>query len=331
MSLIPAQLGAALVEATRHPLALLTSSAAPLQSVITSLAQGHAVTDTQLLAAAGRADTLHSRAGILERIQGREGRDIAVLHLHGIALYSFEFPGLAYSTQRLAQTLRQLTADNTISGIILNINSPGGTVTGIEEAADAIFAARKVKSVVAVANPFAASAAYYLASQATSLAVVPSGEVGSIGVWILHFSFAESMRMSGVEPTYIFAGERKVDANFLEPLSDRARGTLQADVDAFYKQFTEHVARGRGVSVSQARGSLFGKGDMILARKAVRFGMADRLATLEDEIGRMASAAGGAESSPRRATKKAAGRRLSETNEQKRARLNRRLALERKI
>ena len=331
MSLIPAQLGAALVEATRHPLALLESHAAPLQSVITSLAQGQAVTETQLLAAVGGADTLRRSTGILELSQGRGGRDIAVLHLHGIALYNFEFPGLAYSTRMLAHTIKQLAADSSLGGIILDISSPGGVVTGIEEAADAIYAARQVKSIVAVVNPMAASAAYWIASQASTLAIVPSGDVGSIGVFYLHLSLAESMKMAGVEPTYIFAGERKIDANFLEPLSDRARDHLQGEVDTTYALFTEHVARGRGVSVSTARGPLFGEGNTVMAREAVRVGLADRLATVEEEIGRMASAAGGAKSSPRRATKKAAGRRLSETNEQKRARLNRRLALERKI
>ena len=326
MSLIPAQLGAALVEATRHPLALLESHAAPLQSVITSLAQGQAVTETQLLAAVGGADTLRRSTGILELIQGRGGRDIAVLHLHGIALYNFEFPGLAYSTRMLAHTIKQLAADSSVGGIILDISSPGGVVTGIEEAADAIYAARQVKSIVAVVNPMAASAAYWIASQASTLAIVPSGDVGSIGVFYLHLSLAESMKMAGVEPTYVFAGERKVDANFLEPLRDRARGTLKADVDVFYKQFTEHVARGRGVPVSTARGSLFGKGDMVLARKAVRFGMADRLGTLETEISRMASASGSS-ATPRRATGKAAGAPVLLTKEEKRERQKRRINL----
>ena len=146
MSMVPAELGAALVEAARHPLALLTSHAAPLQSVITSFALGREVSEANLMAAVGGADTMHSRAGIVERIQGRAGQDIAVLHLHGIALYNFEFPGLAYSTRMLALTMKQLAADNTIGGILLNVNSPGGSVVGVEEAADAIASYRQYRT-----------------------------------------------------------------------------------------------------------------------------------------------------------------------------------------
>lgn len=192
------------------------------------------------------------------------------------------------SAEAVLMQLQALVADPNVGAIVLDIDSPGGSVFGITELAEAVYAAREVKPVVAVANSMAASAAYWIASQASELVVTPSGEVGSIGVFCLHADWSKNLEQEGVKTTFIFAGKHKVDGNPYEPLSDEAREYEQSRVDEIYADFTKSVARGRGVSQAKARGEEFGEGRMIGAQRAVAVGLADRVDTLQATIARLA-------------------------------------------
>ena len=79
--------------------------------------------------------------------------NVAVMPMRGIALYDFEFPGVCFSTRRLAQAVTAAAADPAISTVVLDCDSPGGSCTGVVEAADAVFAASKKKRVVAIVKP----------------------------------------------------------------------------------------------------------------------------------------------------------------------------------
>ena len=87
-----------------------------------------------------------------------------------------------------------------ISAIVLDVDSPGGSVFGVEELATEIRAARGTKPVVAVANSMAASAAYWIASQADELVITPGGMVGSIGVLTAHEDISKAQEMAGIKP-----------------------------------------------------------------------------------------------------------------------------------
>ena len=79
--------------------------------------------------------------------------------------------------------MRQQAADPQVSGIVIDVDSPGGNIARRAGGIRRVREARPAKPVVAVANHWAASAAYWLASAADELVVTPSGEVGSIGVY----------------------------------------------------------------------------------------------------------------------------------------------------
>lgn len=191
------------------------------------------------------------------------------------------------STEVWRRIFSELVADPQIGSIILDVDSPGGSVYGIPELWDVIASARVVKPVIAVANAMAASAAYWLATAASELVVTPSGQVGSIGVFASHTDLSKAAELEGVRTTLVSAGKYKTEANPYEPLSEEARAALQAQVDAYYGQFVAAVAKGRGVSASDVR-SGFGEGRMVNAQEAVRLGMADLVGTLEDTIRRLA-------------------------------------------
>jgi signal peptide peptidase SppA len=234
-----------------------------------------------ILSGAIRAVVRESRPGV------RAPAGTAVVGIYGPMEYR---PGLlallfgyGTSTLELAATFRRLAADSEVKQILMEIDSPGGSIEGVSEAAAAIRAARKVKPVYAVASPMAASAAFWLAAQATRLLVMGSGQVGSIGVYGVHEDISKAAERIGVKTTLISAGKYKTEGNPFEPLSDPARADMQSKVDAHYRQFTDDVAFGRGVSPSAVVKG-YGEGRMLLARDAVRAGMVDGIGGLDDAL-----------------------------------------------
>lgn len=238
------------------------------------------------------------------RSGGTTGVAVAVIPVAGVitkrvSLLALLFGGGGSTLSRIQKSLRAAVNDDQVGAIVLEVDSPGGVVDGVPELAAEIRAARARKPIVAVANAQAGSAAYWLASQASELFVTPSGEVGSIGVFVRHEDWSAFDEQLGVKTTLIHAGRFKVEGNPYEPLSDEARAAIQADVDAYYDMFVADVAKGRGVKASAVR-SGFGEGRMVLAADAVAAGMADAVGTVDDAVTRAARLAAGA-GSPRRA------------------------------
>jgi capsid assembly protease len=223
------------------------------------------------------------------RGQARPTGAVAVLPLAGPIMQKpnlWTMFGMAVSTEEFGRTLRATLADETVRAVVLDVDSPGGSVFGVDELATEIYKARGDKPIVAVANAWAASAAYYIASQADELVVTPSGEVGSIGVYSMHIDFSAAIAADGVTITTIKAGKYKAEGNPYEPLTDEAKAYMQSRVNEYYGMFVAAVARGRGAAVSDVRDGM-GEGRMVGAREAVRLGMADRVATLEETVQRM--------------------------------------------
>lgn len=219
---------------------------------------------------------------------------VAVIPLRGLIVpfpswLSILFGG-GGGLQAFRAQLRDAVNNDQITAIVLNVDSPGGRIDLVPETAADLRAAREAKPLIAVANTMAASAAYWLASQADELVVTPSGSVGSIGTFILHESYAGLNEQLGVEPTYIVAASSpyKVDGNPDEPLSDSARQEFQDRVDGVQAMFVSDVAAGRSVSAAAVTSS-FGQGRMVDARDARKRSMVDRVATLEETINRVAA------------------------------------------
>ena len=166
---------------------------------------------------------------------------------------------------------------------MLDIDSPGGDVDGVDELAAEIYAARKQKKIIAVSNCLCASAAYYLASQASEIVVSPSSLTGSIGVYTMHEDDSAMHEAMGVKLELIKFGENKAEGNNLGPLTDSARAHMQEMVDTYGNAFERAVARGRGIKQDEVHNK-FGQGRVFDAKTAVRIGMADRVGTLADVL-----------------------------------------------
>jgi signal peptide peptidase SppA len=229
---------------------------------------------------------------------GQTQGKIAVLRLYGSIVPRMEHvrdvSASAASMVDFQRAFRAAAADPAVKAIVLDIDSPGGTVDLVPETAAMIREAHSAeRPVIAVANTLAASAAYWLASAAGELVVTPSGEVGSIGVYLVHQDVSRALEAEGVAVTFISEGPRKVEGNPFEPLTAESRAALQANVRHYYDLFTRDVAKYRNVPVAVVRADPekdeqhFGGGRVYPASVAVKLGMADRVDTLEGTIRRL--------------------------------------------
>ena len=173
--------------------------------------------------------------------------------------------------------------DPSVSRIIIDVNSGGGSVCGVHELADKIYKVRQKKPIIAVVNTLMASAAYYIASSADKIYCSPSGECGSIGVLLTHSDFSQYEEKLGIKTTIIKAGKHKAEGNPFEPLSDETRDYLQKNVDYFYNMFVSTVARNRNTTKADVI-SNYGEGRVLTAKDALSVGMIDGIKTLEEVL-----------------------------------------------
>lgn len=281
-----------LAEFYATPWAILPERLNAIAMVLHRAADGVKLSSEQIQAVVGDAPAVAAdRRAQDATIGSSSGGAVAVLPLFGIISHrahqvdDISGPG-GTSTERFTNTFRQLVNDPGIESIVIDVDSPGGTVQGVPELADEIFAARDKKKVVAIANSMAASAAYWIGTAAGELVVTPSGEVGSVGVWTAHADASKYFEAIGVKWSLISAGKFKTEGNQYEPLGDEARAAIQEAVDAYYEQFVKAIAKHRGVKVADVR-SGFGQGRTVRAKDAVDTGMADRVATMDETIARL--------------------------------------------
>jgi len=198
-------------------------------------------------------------------------------------LFDLEDPLVAFE-----RNLKGALADPDVGAVVIEVDSPGGVVDGIPEAAAMVRQLRGSKPIVAHANTMAASAAYWLASQADEVVVTPSGAVGSIGVYAAHRDMSGQGKLLGVETTLVSAGKYKTDGNPWEPLSESARAKMQHDVDHFYNLFAGDVAKGRGVKVADVKAG-YGEGAVLNAKDALAANLVDRVETISETTARLSS------------------------------------------
>lgn len=230
---------------------------------------------------------LHAALGIDDRSSqpaSTEVNRVAVIPIHGVIANHAHSMGFGAVDYR--QVIRALARDERISAIVLDVDSPGGTVMGVPELAAEVAAAAKVKKVVAVANGMMASAAYWISSQATEIVASPSSEVGSIGVIMVHEDWSKVLEEEGVTVTEFSAGKYKSEGAPWKPLDDEARAFFDRRVTQVYDWFIADVARGRQTTPKAVREG-YGEARVLPAKEAVAAGLADRVGTLEDTIERL--------------------------------------------
>ena len=192
------------------------------------------------------------------------------------------------SVDQLRSQIRAQDHDPDVSAIVLDVNSPGGTVHGVFELAEEI---RGLSTrTAAVINDTGGSAAYALASATDEIVATPSALVGSVGIVFKHRDESEAEAKLGVKTTIITSDESKAAANTHEPLSDPARARLEALVEHFRAMFVDAVVKGRnaaGQHLQAATVQTKWKAEVYTATEALGIGMIDRIGSMDDTLVRL--------------------------------------------
>ena len=268
-----------LSRAAMEPWAILPGQLAVLVEIVTRHFSGEKLDAEEV------QTRIHGARRPSERVAGA----VAVLPLFGTifprANMMTDVSG-ATSAEMFGKRFGELVNDATVGAIVLDVDSPGGQVNGIEELSKRIFDARGTKPIVAVANHTMASAAYWIGTAADEIVATPSAEIGSIGVFAMHEDVSAALEKEGVRVTLISEGKYKTEGSPYEPLSEESRAAIQGRVAEYYDRFVAAVARNRGVKAADVRGG-FGEGRTVGARQSLSLGMADRIGTLEETIARL--------------------------------------------
>lgn len=172
-------------------------------------------------------------------------------------------------------------SDGGVRSIVLDMDSPGGEVSGCSELSDLIYSARGTKPVTAYVSGYCASAAYWIASAADRIVCSPTSMLGSIGVRTALVDRSKQDAAAGVKRIDIVSSQSPYKVT--DPSKDEDLARVQKQIDDLGAVFVSSVARNRGVS-DQVVTTRYGKGDCIVGAGAVSAGLADAVGTIGDAI-----------------------------------------------
>jgi len=221
-----------------------------------------------------------------ESINGVSVIDIRGTISKRLNLFDALFGDVTTTTQ--IQTQLDAAMENDDRAVMLRVDSPGGTVSGVPELASRINAIKESsdKTLIAFADGMMASAAYWLGSQADIVFASEGSGVGSIGVIAAVMDSTRMLTNEGID-THIFTS---ADAKVAEPMREAAARDIQAQVMKFHSMFIDAVARGRGVTAEAAQ-TMSADGRVFIGTDAVDAGLVDDIATFDEVISRFGASA----------------------------------------
>jgi len=232
-----------------------------------------------------------ARSAIEKTPATRGGQGVAIVKVAGTMMKSQSSFG-GTSTVQIRRDIRQATADPDIGGILLAIDSPGGTVAGTDDLAADVRAARRSKPVWAHIDDLGASAAYWVASQADQIyANSSTAMVGSIGTLMVVYDESEAFGKMGVRAFKFATGPLKGAGAMGTPITDEQAAYFQAMIDGSQQAFDAAVRRGRGLTDKQLADVR--TGGVFLAEEAVRRKLIDGIRPLSKTLDEMARAISG--------------------------------------
>jgi protease-4 len=226
-------------------------------------------------------------------IEGKGPNKILLLDVSGIISEERQSKGMGFKEEtsmvdRFKEELKKAESDKTIQGILVRINSPGGTVT----ASDIIYhELREFKQktgvkVIAALMDTATSGGYYVAVAADSIIAHPTTITGSIGVIALKFNVQELLSKIGVEEESITSGDKKDLMSPFRPTTPEEREILQTIIDKLYHRFIEVIDEGRP-SLTHAAIARIADGRIFTSDQALEAKLIDGIGYLDDTINMM--------------------------------------------
>jgi len=179
---------------------------------------------------------------------------------------------------RISQRFRRALKDPEVKAILINGDTPGGAVSGAFDLSDLIFSARNIKPVYTLAADCLCSAGILIGSSAQKVYATQTGQVGSIGVVMKHMDISKWNAKTGINTTYIYAGDRKIDGNADEPLSKKVLGLFQDEIQKLYGMFAGVMERNTDLTEQEVIDT---QAAVYLGEDAVDVGLAVEVTTAE--------------------------------------------------
>lgn len=220
-------------------------------------------------------------------------KGVGVVSIHGVLakrMNLFHAISGGASHEMIGRAYQQALNDRDVKAIILDVDSPGGTVDGTAELSGLIFDNRNKKKTISLANGLMASAGYWIGSATGE--VVLSGvatDVGSIGVVATHVDYSEQDKKRGITVTEVYSGKYKRIVSQNKALDSVGRAHMQERVDYLYKVFLETVAKHLGSDAETVHNNM-ADGRIFTGQQAIDAGLATRFATLDELIDELAHA-----------------------------------------
>ena len=208
--------------------------------------------------------------------EGERGIHTAVVQLDGLI-----GPGTDASAARINASLRAAFKDKTTKGVVLEINSPGGSPVQAQNIYDEIWRLRKKHPripIYAVVQDICASGGYYVASAADKIYVTRASIVGSVGVRMDSFGVTGLMKKLGVQRRLLTAGKNKGLLDPFLPEDPKQKAYVQGMLDQIHEQFISDVRRGRGKRLKETPDMFSGL--IWTGQQGVALGLADGYGTL---------------------------------------------------
>ena len=200
---------------------------------------------------------------------------VAVIRVHGSLMHGSEAVSMWYAGyQGIVRVVSLAMDDPEVDGVLLVLDSPGGEVAGCFDTAQYLRELGKIKPLGAVAHDMNLSAAMCLASAAEVRFITQTGEAGSIGVVMAHFSYEEMDKKNGLEVTLIHSGEHKVDGNDYQNLPDEVFKSFQTECHELRQQFATIVSEHTDMSLDDV---LATEAAVYRGQAAIDVGLADEL------------------------------------------------------
>ncbi len=232
------------------------------------------VNGDQKIEAAERPATSTSAADVM----------IGIIDVNGTLMKRGTSLSSSSSLINIRRVIRSAARDPEIDAILLRIDSPGGTLSGTQEVAEEVRKAREAKPVFAFVEDLAASAAYWIASQAEKVyANTPTAIAGSIGTFIGLYDYSEAAAKAGVKAIVIRAGELKGAGFPGTEITDAQKAYWQEIVDKAQSEFTAAVAAGRNRPTAEVA-ERYVTGRVYVAADAEAMGMIDGVRSFDQAI-----------------------------------------------
>ncbi|MDE2472037.1 MAG: S49 family peptidase, partial [Bradyrhizobium sp.] len=211
---------------------------------------------------------------------------VAVIEMSGELMKFASSLSSGTGTVAVRRQVRAAAADEDVGAIVLRIDSPGGTVSGTQDLADDVAAAAAKKPVYAFIEDLGASAAYWVASQASKIfAANATTIVGSIGTFAVIEDQSGAAAMEGVKVHVIRAGEFKGGTVAGAPVEQKTLAWWQEMVDALNEQFVRGVAKGRGLTLTRVRELADGRAHV--GQAAAALGLVDGIQSFDETLSQL--------------------------------------------